>query len=369
MTVFWMFSSLQPSLNAVEERLRDHGRKSRWERLLGSRPPSADTVGYAFSRFDLDSLREMIHALYTVLQRNHHVASFRIGGLRVLAIDGHELFASYLRACPQCSERTVHTTRGDRTQFYHRVVVAEVVAGKIALPLDVEPIQPEEDEIAASLRLLERISVRYPKLYDVLTGDSLYANPAVLKYVRARGKHLLAVLKKNHPDLLRDAQALCDAEQPITFTEGHTYYEQWDIEGFCSWWQVEEEMRVVRSRETNEKAGETTISDWRWVTTMAKDYASTKTVWGAGHSRWDIENDCFNYLGQFLQIDHCFHHHLTAILAFLLVGFIAYIVLQAFYHYNLKPPRRRIGLRGIICEIAIAFWSTLSQRDKHHKPP
>lgn len=364
MMVFWMFALFERSLNAAEERLREHGRSSRWKKLFNSRPPSADTVGYALSRFDLDSLREMIHHLYTVLQRNRHIAGFRIGGLRFLALDGHELFSSYLRTCPQCMQRVVQTAQGDRIQFYHRVVVADLVAGKIALPLDLEPILAGEDEIAAALRLLERINARYPKLFDVLTGDGAYATPKMFGALRIRNKHLLAVLKENHPDLLCDAQALCDMEPPKIHIVGPIHYERWDIEGFSSWWQVKEKVRVVRSRETKEKPGETTVCDWFWVTTMVRDYASTETVCGAGHGRWDIENDCFNYMGEFLHIDHCFHHDPTAILAFLLVGFIAYILLQAFYHFNLKLPRRRISMRGIIAEIATAFWSSLSHVGK-----
>lgn len=281
-----------------------------------------------------------------------------------MALDGHELFSSYLRTCPKCMRRIVQTAQGDRVQFYHRVVVAALVAGKIALPLDVEPVLPGEDEIAAALRLLERLNARYPKLYDALTGDGAYATPKMFEALRAHKKHLLAVLKENHPDLLRDAQALCDTEPPKTHTDGPVRYERWDIEGFSSWWQVKEKVRVVRSRETKEKHCQTTISEWFWVTTMAKDYASTETVCRAGHSRWDIENDCFNYMGEFLHIDHCFHHDPTSILAFLLVGFIAYILLQAFYHFNLKPQRQRISMRTIIAEIATAFWSGLSHLTK-----
>jgi hypothetical protein len=258
----------------------------------------------------------------------------------------------------------VHFKEGDRIQFHHKVVVAMLTSDKIALPLDVEPVLPREDEIAASARLLERLHLRYPKLYDVLTGDSLYADPRALKQMRSQGNHLLAVLKENHPNLLEDAKALCEVEEPLCFAAGQTHYEQWDIEGFSSWWQVDEQVRVVRSRETGKKGGETTASDWFWVTTMSRKEASTETVRKMGHSRWDIENDCFNYMGNFLHIDHCFHHDPTAILSFLLVSFIAYILLQAFYHFNLKPERRRISMRSIMGEIAFTFWAELSHSNK-----
>lgn len=43
----------------------------------------------------------------------------RVAGL--IEVDGHEINASFKRHCPGCLERTIHTKRGDRIQYYHRV--------------------------------------------------------------------------------------------------------------------------------------------------------------------------------------------------------------------------------------------------------
>ena len=190
----------------------------------------------------------------------------------------------------------------------------------------------------------------------------------MLGLLRHRGKHLLAVLKQNHPDLL---EALFAGEQPAAAgSEGGMEFERWDLEGFASWWQLGQDIRVVRSRETKTVAGTITVSDWFWLTTMEAAFASTQTVCRLGHARWDIENQGFNYLSEFLNLDHCFHHHPTAILAFLLVSFIAYILLQAFYRFNLKAARRRlITLRGLMGELSVAFWSSMDQTIRGAKPP
>jgi hypothetical protein len=81
-------------------------------------------------------------------------------------------------------------------------VVAWLVGGPIPLPLDVEEARPGEDEISNAVRLLERLQKRYPKAYDVVTGDALYAEPRVVACLRKHHKHLIAVLKENHPDHL-----------------------------------------------------------------------------------------------------------------------------------------------------------------------
>jgi hypothetical protein len=251
MFAFWMFAPGVRSLNAFEERLRQEGRKSLWDRVFASRAPSADTLGYCFERFDLEGLRNLIHGIYTTLQRNHVIARLlTITGFRAPAIDGHELFSSYSRHCPLCSERTVHFKECDRIQYYHQVVAARLVGGPFALPIDVEPVLLGENEIGASRRPLERLLKRYPKAFDILTGDGLYANPDILKLLRSHNKHPLAVLKENHPDLLKDASALMALEKPALSKEGNTEISRWDMEGFNTRPQADMNMRVVRSRET-----------------------------------------------------------------------------------------------------------------------
>ncbi|MDO8671087.1 MAG: hypothetical protein Q7O66_06605, partial [Dehalococcoidia bacterium] len=61
-----------------------------------------------------------------------------------------------------------------------------------------------------------------------------------------------------------------------------------------------------------------------------------------GHERWKIENSIFNNLSQNWSLDHCFHHQPTAILNFILILFIAHILLSCFRWQNLKPSARKI---------------------------
>ena len=62
--MFLMFALRLGSLNALEQYLRHSGKRLReW---IGA-TPSADTVGYSASRFDLSTLREMLHQIYLTL--------------------------------------------------------------------------------------------------------------------------------------------------------------------------------------------------------------------------------------------------------------------------------------------------------------
>ena len=119
---FWMFALGSRGLNGFEARVRQASRRAAWRKAFqvegsgASGPPSADTMGDCLARVELDDPRQVLHRIYTVPQRNHLLARFGIGGLRVLAVDGHEVFSSCRLRCPQCCERVVKTSRGAQAQ-------------------------------------------------------------------------------------------------------------------------------------------------------------------------------------------------------------------------------------------------------------
>lgn len=148
-----------------------------WKSWLQQPLASADTVGRVYSLLELEGLRTGIHHLYTRLKRNQALPA--VGGLAVAVVDGHESHASYRRHCSGCLERTIHAEQGDRLQYYHRQVVLMLVAGERAgkpalrLLLDLEPQRLGEDEVAAALRLLERVLALYPRAFDGVLADGL----------------------------------------------------------------------------------------------------------------------------------------------------------------------------------------------------
>jgi hypothetical protein len=356
LSMFLLFLLRTGSLNGMEEVLLDPARRSKWARILRGGPPSADAVGYFGERADCDSLRKVQHEIYTQLQRNRHIAKFRIGGWSALALDGHELFSSYDLHCEKCRTRTITTKKGPRTQYYHSIVAAHLVGGPIPLLLDAEPMLPGEDEIAAACRLLERVQKQYPKAYDVVTADAIYFDPRIISTVRRHGKHLIAVLKDDHPAVLAEAKNLCQQMQPITWKHRRKEYAWWDIEGILTSSNTENLVRVVRSQETKPSKTDMVTSNWFWMTTFSQGEAPTETVWCIGHKRWDIENNGFNYLVTYLHLDHNYRHDPNAILAFVLTAFIVYALLSAFYCFNLKPDVRAACCLSTLIRV---FWLTL----------
>lgn len=317
-----------------------------WKHWLSGPIPSADTVGRVFALTDCDTIRAGIHEVYSRLKRNKTLQP-SWHGLVPLVLDGHESSASYRRCCPGCLQRTVHTANGDRIQYYHRNVTAQLITDDMPFLLDAEPQKAGEDELAAAMRLVDRVVQNYPRAFDVVAGDALYAQAPFFEFVLERGKDVLAVLKDERRNLLQDAQGLFEHVEPTQTQDGRHQRCTWDAEGFRSWPSLDRQVRVVRSLETTtvrrqlDKQEETLVSDWMWVTTLSSLRASTNAVVDLGHHRWDIENQGFNEAVNQWHSDHVYKHDPTAILAFWLLTMLVINVFRAFYLRNLKPQRRR----------------------------
>lgn len=239
-----------------------------------------------------------------------------------------------------------------------------MIGHDLDLPLDLETQRPGEGEVVAAKRLLERVFVKYPRFFDAVVGDGLYLEAPFFNFCIEHGKHVVAVIKDETRALFQDARGLFASLPPLAWREGNTTIDAWDEEGFNTMEGVEQPIRVLHTKETTikrerirgrweEKAEHHT---WWWATTIPKDRLSTRRLRTAGHARWDIENGAFNQLSAHWSLDHCFKHHPNAIVNFLLILFIAFVLVQCFFLRNLKPQcRRLLTLIGLVSEIHLGL--------------
>jgi hypothetical protein len=290
----------------------------------------------------------MLVHLHHRLKRNKALADG--DDLKIVAVDGHEFFASRKRCCPQCQQRTIKVQDEEVTEYYHQGVVCHLIDHRLAVPLDVELLRPGEGEETAAKRLLERVFANYRRFFDVVCGDALYFDAPFINFCLEHHKHALVVLKGEHRLLLQDAAGVFAQQPPQVWQDRSRTVQVWDAEGFTTCAGVQKPLRVVHTVETvrrrervarqwQEKA---VTSSWYWATTLSQRQLSTRRVWRAGHQRWDVENDCFNTLATHWGLDHCFKHDPTAIVNFVLTLFLVYVLLQCFWQRNLKAPLRAL---------------------------
>jgi hypothetical protein len=321
-----------------------------WKRWLAGDTISADTMGRVHAAMDVGQLRDGLHQIYSRLKRNKALPLNL--GLDVAVLDGHEQHASYRRHCSGCRQRTVKSEQGERIQYYHRQVTLMLLPGArssgkpLRVLLDCEPMLPGEDEVATAMRLLARVLADYPRAFDLVLADALYATAPFLNFLIDRGKRALVVLKDERRNLYQDVAGLFAHVQPQRGERRGRNCQWWDFPDLCSWPQVKAPLRVVRSLETYsvrrqlDRTVTQETSDWVWVTTLPQQPAPTARIVAWGHQRWDIENFGFNELVNGWEADHIYKHEAKAIETFLLMAFLAYNIFHAFLGLNLKPQLR-----------------------------
>jgi hypothetical protein len=342
LVMFWMRLG---SLNALAQTKTS----AFWRSFLGGALPSADTCGRVSAGLEPQTVRDLQQKLYTRLKRGKALEPPE-HGLMVAVLDGHETHATRRQGCPGCLQRTVRTGSGDQrrehTEYYHRLVNLILVAQDLCFELDAEPLQRGEDEVAAGLRLVRRAVAAYPRAFDVVAGDGLYARADFFNAVQALGKDVIAVLKDEQRNLLQDARGLMAALPPRVWDRAGIHYEGWDVAGFTTWPQCHGAVRVLRTLETRsvrrqlDRQVEKVQSEWFWVTTLTPVQAPPAAAVQIGHSRWTIENQGFNELVTRWHADHVYRHHPAAIECLWLLLQLAVNLFAAFYRRNLKPALR-----------------------------
>lgn len=347
-----------------------------WQRMIGrSQPISDDTFGYGLERARLDDLRDLLVVVNQTLKRNKAFAAAKSHGLLVVALDANEQFKSRSRCCADCCRRQVKVTDPagqviEVTEYYHRQVYAQLHGPHLSTLLDLEPIRPGEDEAAAALRLLGRMRRRYgPRFFDVVTVDAWYATGPFVKAVQRLGWGVVSVLKQERYEIYQEATALTRGQAPqLHQWEDRTVQlrEARDLSftdaaiGPMRVVLAEEQWREAR-RVGGRKIVEDKQSSWRWLVSRELDGYPAQVVWQIGHQRWGVENHAFNELTQHYHLEHCPHHEPVAILAWLLILVLGFVLFEWFARLHRKLGRLGSTLQEIGRQLflALARWEEL----------
>jgi DDE family transposase len=349
LSAFLMFVLRARSFNALEQELR---RSKRGESFVGKQKPSADTIGRVFGGLHTDGLRQLVVMVNRASWRRKAIHLRADESYRVIAVDGHELWASRSRCCDRCQvrERKVGKKEEKKTvkEYYHRVVVAQWVGVTPPPILDLELINPEEGEVVAARRLIKRVLSNYSRLIDVITADALYLEAPFIREVLEAGKHIVVVMKQNQRDLFEDADRLRGVIQPRLVKDGDRTTNMWDIPDLTSFTTLGLPVRVVWAEEETvnskiiggKRQEVLEKKTWVWVTDLPSSIVPAAKIQLWGHDRWNLENRGFNELTTLWHMDHCFIHQPNAIEALLLTLALAFLTTYLFFERNLKPAAR-----------------------------
>jgi hypothetical protein len=350
-----------PSLNALEGDLKE----SDFQKLIGRQPTpevkafSAEVVANVLDKLHLNGVRGALEQVVDQAERNKVFREGSYGGLRCVAIDGWEPFASYDRHCPQCLVRHIKVKRAggeveEVKQYYHRYVVALLLGPVVDVVLAVEPVVNEEarrhkvgehtgheGELTAAHRLLDFLYQTYGSFIDAVVVDALYANGPWMTQLDAYGYGGFIVLKKENNEPFKEALALWQGQEPGEIyddPQSKEHIEFWDVDEIETLDTYKGKVRVIRAMVTKLEQAPST---WCFaIIGRRARQVSRRTALKISRSRWHIENTAFNQWIQHWNFGHVFRHTANALMAVLLLWMLAFNLLQLFIYRRLKRPRR-----------------------------
>ena len=347
-----------PSINALEGDLKD----ADFQKLIGLKPNpgtkafSAEVIDNVLDQLDLAGPRGCIEEVIWKAERNKAFRDDTYGTFRCVAIDGWEPFSSYDRHCPHCLVRKVKVKRANGEvevveQYYHRYVVAVLVAPLLDLVLGIEPVRNDEarrddgedakheGELTAAYRLIDRLHETYSTFIDAFVLDALYANGPVMTKLEKYNYGGFIVLKKNDNEPLKEALALWQGQPPCHSyddRESKEHIDFWDVDDLETLETYKGKVRVIRAVISKPNGKRNT---WCFGLVGRARNTGLRPALKTIRARWHIENTAFNQWVQHWNLARVYRHTNNALLAVLLLWSLVFNLLQLFVYRRLKRPR------------------------------
>lgn len=328
--------------------------------------PSVSTIARVADSLSLDGIREVGSHVYKIARAKKMIEPYM--GQYIAIVDGHEITTSQYCKCIHCKKRKLKSGKGTaKYQYYHSFTALILAGEKYSFVLDIEPIAPGESEITSSYRLIKRVCKNYPRAFKILIGDALYLNAKIFKLLESHHKKAIAVLKEKRRQLFEEANKLSLLTEPKIYADSKTTYKVWDHTIGNCWDGYGKDVRVIVSEETTTKRvhardgksweKKSVVTNWMWVTNiMDGSLGDLKNTVRICHSRWQIENKCFNETVNTWKADHIYRHSENAIIAFLLLLFICVNIFNIFLARNIKDKKIKTKIY-LIAQIKAEFYS------------
>lgn len=314
---------------------------------------SDDALAYGTEQAQLAELRRLLVSVNRTLKQNKAFEAAKINGLLAVALDANEQFSSRARCCAECCQRQVKVTSAsgaveEITEYYHRQVYAQLHGPHFSVILDLEPIRPGEEEAQAALRLLGRLRRLYgPRFFAAITVDAWSTKGPFLLAVQKLGWGVVTVLKQARFEVYQESEALRGEHPPQRWSWEDRSVAAWEVNDL-TFTETRGPVRVVVAEEdwaeVKRVGGRPQVqakhAAWRWLATEELAGYPLQTIWRIGHQRWGVENHAFNELTQYYHLEHCPHHEPVAILAWLLILVLGFVLFEWFVRIHGKLWRQ-----------------------------
>jgi Transposase DDE domain len=312
-----------------------------------------DALAYFTERLDPSPTRQAAVQVVRQAKRNK---AFQNCAFLGLAVDGTTVGRCREQQCSLC--RPFRNAAKQIVGYRHHLVMLSVVGTGLSLPIDVEPYGPGDSEYAAGQRLLRRVIPQLgTRFANYLVVDGEYATAPFLHVAGECNLPVVARLKGNLPELFQAAQKRFSQPSPnLSFRSGSDRVEVWDADDFDPWeslrWPT---VRVLYYRQHKPNGN---VIEAYWLTNLAAQQVSTRSLFRMAKSRWEIENQGFNEAKNQHALEHIPHHHHNSLLLEWLLTALALTIERL---YRLRYLHRGSHPRLSAIELCRLLWLNLSK--------
>lgn len=328
LAAFSVFFLQCPSFLAHQRHLAEGHGRSNCQTLFGiEKIPSDNHIRAMLDPVPPQHFFPMFRDVVAHLEASGGLEPFRrLGGHVLIALDGTEYYRSAKVHCRHCSTRA---RSGGKSEFFHTLVAATLVAPGHSQVVPLEPafVVPQDGhdkqdcESRAVRRWLDRHGTHDARLKPVYLGDDLYACQPVCEAVRDSGGHFLFTCKPTSHQTIQGYLTGIDLPEHVERVkrgrERVTHRYRWLCDVPL---RGDDKALVVNwlSIEILNPKGEVTYRN-SFITDLPITRDHVAELAACGRARWKIENESFNTLKtKGYHLEHNFGHgqeHLSAVLA------------------------------------------------------
>jgi hypothetical protein len=379
MAAFSIFFMQSPSFLAHQRRLLEGQGRSNCQTLFKmAEIPSDNHIRAMLDPVSPTAFHPVFDETVGALEAGNGLKPFRcFGGHVLIALDGTEYHRSTKVHCRRCST----CTKADKTEYFHAMVAASLVAPghNRAVPLPPEFIEPQDGaekqdcESRACRRWLATHGATYARLDPIYLGDDLYSCQPICEAVRAVNGHFLFVCKpSSHPTLTEYLSGVELNQHVATVKRGKQRFR------YIYRWISDLPLRDGNDAmhvnwlaiEIADPKGKITYRN-SFVTDLPIDRNNVVELAACGRARWKVENETFNTLKtKGYNLEHNFGHgkdNLAAVLVTLNLIAFAFHTVAELTQPLWKSARDKAGariaffnnLRAITIILVFASWHDL----------
>lgn len=308
-----MFSRHE-SLNQILEKIH---KRRKFKKLFSKKEhiPKSHVFRDGIKELSVEGLKDINRAIISKAKENKLYRDGSIDGLVVVGIDGVETFRSYkkdwnnsYKAKVKVKEYENGKKKEVEKETHKQIdIFAKVVGKRPGLVLDYEVVTcngnegKQEYEPNVGIKLVQKLKQSYGRGIDVIVADAIYMDSNFLREVKNEGYESVIRLKDNRKALIEEAEGLFKMQKAKVFK----IKREKEIK---SWSEVVEykgmKIKVVKFEEKMLDDKNKKIDTIYAVSTDLS--MKEETINKIMHARWDIENDGFNELKNYWNMNHCF---------------------------------------------------------------